>query len=292
MVLVLLISFALAGRAGFSWDAGWFWPSVAGELVVATNLNVFVTDQLFDTNIFDFTTNYFQAYDVPLATNDNVSTLRMTDRAGNTTTTNFDVILNYAGATNAPLVTLIWPQDGLAVSSSSCTIRGTMSDETGTLLAQIVSNDGTNIVTNTVSGLIERNNMFWLENVPLNGTNQISIQAVDASGKNVAVTNFTVYPRHLILTINSTPTGDDLYQPFGPVSGTVSDPSVTVIVNGTNATVRPDVNDTGTYNWNADSVRIRGLGTATFDAAAYAMGVGGGGTPSRTPKRWPQLTWK
>ena len=33
-----------------------------------------------------------------LATNDNFITLRVTDRAGNTTTTNFDVILDYSSA--------------------------------------------------------------------------------------------------------------------------------------------------------------------------------------------------
>ncbi|HEV2695897.1 MAG TPA: hypothetical protein VG347_23610 [Verrucomicrobiae bacterium] len=104
--------------------------------------------------------------------------------------------MDYTGATN-PLVTVIWPPDGSAVSGTNCTLRGTMSDETGTILAQVINNDGTNVVTNTVSGLIERNNMFWLENVPLNGTDQISIQATDASGLHTTVTNITLLPATL-----------------------------------------------------------------------------------------------
>jgi len=225
----------------------------------ATNQNAFVIDQTFDTNKFDFTTNQFQAYDVPLATNDNFITVRVTDRAGNTTTTNFDVVLDYTGATNPPAVSLIWPQDGMAVSGTNITIRGTMSDETGTILALVVNGDGT---TNTISGLVERNNMFWIENVPLNGTNQIMLQATDAAG-NITTNNLTLYPSDLIVTIDSTPTGDDLYKPSGSVSGTVSDPSATVTVNGTNATV----DDSG--NWVANNVPIIGRGTATFDVQAF-----------------------
>lgn len=153
----------------------------------------------------------------------------------------------------------------MAVCGTNITIRGTMSDETGTVQAQVVNGDGT---TNMIAGLVERNNMFWLENVPLNGTNQISIQAIDAAG-NVAVTNFTVKPDDLILTISSTPTGDDLWHGAGAVYGTVSDTNVTVTVNGTNAVVDGSyANADGTYNWMATGAPIYGEGTATFDAVA------------------------
>ena len=230
---------------------------------LATNQNAFVTDQTFDTNQVDFTTNYFHAYDVPLATNDNYITLRLTDRAGNTTTTNFDVVLDYTGATNPPVVNLIWPQDGMAVSGTNITIRGTMSDETGSIVAQIVDGDGN---TNTVPGIVERNNMFWIENVPVNGTSQISLQATDAAG-NVTTNNFTVTPSDLILTIDSTPTGDALYQGYGSVSGTISDSSYAVVVNGM-AVTNDYWTDGETWYWEVDNVPIYGQGTATFDAVA------------------------
>ena len=75
----------------------------------------------------------------------------MTDLAGNTATTNFSVTLDYTTATNPPVVNLIWPQDGMAVCGTNITIRGTMSDETGTIMAQIVDEDG-NTNTNAGSG--------------------------------------------------------------------------------------------------------------------------------------------
>jgi hypothetical protein len=255
-----LQGFANEPLASLSYD-------ISNALGVATNQNAFVTDQHFDTNAFDFTTNYFQAYDVPLATNANYITLRVTDRAGNMTTTNFNVTLDYTTATNPPVVGLIWPQDGWAVSGTNITIRGTMSDETGTIVAQVVNGDGT---TNEISGIVERNNMFWLENVPLNGTNQITLQATDAAG-NVTTTNFTVLPSSLTLTIDSTPTGDALYQSSGSVYGTVSDPSATVTVNG--VVVTNDYwTDGETWYWEVDNVPIYGQGTATFDVQATTGG--------------------
>ena len=120
-----------------------------------------------------------------------------------------------------------------------------------------------------MTGIVERNHMFWLENVPLNGTNHVTLQATDAAG-NVTVTNFTVKPSSLILTIISTPTGDDLYKPAGSVSGTVGDAGATVTVNGMTATVYPTANADSTYDWSADAVPNNGKGTATFDASAAA----------------------
>ena len=224
-----------------------------------TNLDAFVSDQQFDSNKFDFTTNFFQAYDVPLTTNDNFITLQVTDRAGNTTTTNFNVVLEYASATNPPVVNLIWPLPGTAVSGSTCTIRGTMSDETGTIVAQVVNGVGE---TNIVTGLIERNNQFWIEDVPLSGTNLVTIAATNAAGVGTNLV-FIILPSDIDLTIISTPTGDDLYKPFGTVSGTVT-PGSSVTINGVPACVD------GSGNWSTNDVPIRDKGTVTFDVVAVA----------------------
>jgi hypothetical protein len=253
--------------------------NISNALGMVSSIAGQVTDVAgYDPVYCKYMTNYFQCYDVPLTTNDNFITLRVTDQAGNTTTTNFDVVLDYTGATNPPVVNLIWPQDGMAVSGTNITIRGTMSDETGSIQAQIVDGGGN---TNLIAGLVERNGMFWIENVPLNGTSQISIQAVDAAG-NMATDNFTTMPSALTLTINSTPTGDDLYRPSGTVSGTVGDPDAVVTVNGMTATVDDSfANADGTYNWSADGVPIYGMGTATFDATAAAAS-GSGADLTRT----------
>ena len=249
-----------------------------------TQQDAFVTDQVFDTNQFDFTTNFFQAFDVPLTNGLNSLTLRATDRAGNTTTTQFTVTLDYTTATAPPVVNVIWPQDQMAVSGTSLTIRGTMSDETGTILAQVT--DANHNVT-PVPGLVERNNMFWIENVPLNatGSTPITIQATDAAG-NVTSVPLTVLPSSHTLTIDSTPTGTDLYQPSGSVTGSVGDASATVTVNGMPATITTENSD-GTYEWEADNVPIYGIGTATFDAVAISASTSsassGGGNSEMQP---------
>lgn len=142
-----------------------------------------------------------------------------------------------------------------------------------------MNGDGT---TNTLNGIVERNGMFWLENVPLNGTSQISIQATDGSGKKTATTYFSVSSSSLILTINSTPTGDDLWQRSGRVSGTVSAAGASVTVNGVTVTANTEVNSAGSYNWSANNVPNNGQGTeesaagsqgtAAYDASATANG--------------------
>ena len=227
-----------------------------------TNQPGYVTDQGFDTNRFDFTTNYFQCYDVPLTNGVNSLTVRVTDLAGNTSMTNFNVILDYTTATTPPVLNMIWPQDGMSVSGGSFTLRGTMSDETGTIVARVEDEDNN---VSTVDGLVERNGMFWVEDLPLSdGDNTVTVTATDAAG-NVTTTSMTVSESDVGLTIVSTPTGNGLCQPSGTVSGTisVSDPtSWSVSVNGTNA----EVNDSG--YWEADNVPINGSGTAVFDAVA------------------------
>lgn len=239
---------------------------ISNALGVISNQPGFVVGQVFNTNEFDFTTNDFQCYDLQLTNGLNVITLRVADLAGNVTTTNLFVTLDYSSATNPPVVSLVWPQDGWAVSGTNCTIRGTISDETGTIVAQVVNGDG---ATNTVQGDVERNGKFWLDNVPLNGTNRIRIQATDAAG-NVTMTNLTIYPGEVELTIDSAPAGVDLYQFRGYVAGTVSDPDCTVWINGMEVTNY--WTDGQTAHWWADDAPICGQGTATFDAAAYAPG--------------------
>jgi hypothetical protein len=226
---------------------------------------VAVVDQYFDTNKFDFTTNWFQGYDIALATNENVITLRVADLAGNVTMTNFTVILDYSTATNAPEVQLLWPTNDTHLSGDSFYIRGHINDETATVVAQQVDGEGG---TNTVIGLVERNGRFWVEGLPLSaGTNEWELIATDAAG-NVTVTNVSVVRSEVVITITSTPTGESLYEPTGTVSGTISDPAYTVTVNGEEAAV----DEYG--NWYAENVPNNGPGTATFDVVVEPTGGG------------------
>ena len=240
---------------------------LTNALGTVSNVDGFVTDQVFDSKLVDFTTNYFQCYDIPLTNGLNQITLRVWDRAGNMTTTNIAVTLDYTLATVPPVMNLIWPQDGMQISGGNFTLRGTLNDETAGVVAQIVdANNNTNIVT----GIVERNGMFWVENLPLtNGDNILTVTATDAAG-NVSTTNITVSESAIALTINSTPTGDALYKPSGTVGGSISDPGYTVWVNGVQANTNYNAGN-GVWYWQANNVPIYGRGTMTFDAEAFPM---------------------
>src|ERR1035437_2393365 len=114
------------------------------------NQQGFVVHQHYDTNTFAFTTNYFQCFDIALALGSNTITLRATDWAGNTAVTNLTYTFSTNDDTTAPVITLAWPQDGMKITGTSFTLRGRLDDPTATVLAQIVSPDGT---TNAVAGL-------------------------------------------------------------------------------------------------------------------------------------------
>src|SRR5262249_4143794 len=74
---------------------------ISNAIVVITNQQGFVKDSYYDTNRLEFTTNYFQCYDLELTNGTNNITVRVSDLAGNVTTTNFNVTLDYTGDTTA-----------------------------------------------------------------------------------------------------------------------------------------------------------------------------------------------
>jgi hypothetical protein len=73
-----------------------------------------------------------------------------------------------------------------------------------------------NGATNEAVGLVERNGMFWLEDLPLAaGTNTIELTATDAAG-NVNTTSFNLVQSSVTLTIESTPRGEVCHERCGP----------------------------------------------------------------------------
>jgi hypothetical protein len=83
------------------------------------------------------------------------------------------------------------------------------------LPARIVNANG---ATNEAMEIVERNGMFWVENLSLAaGTNTIELTATDAAG-NVNMTSFNVVQNGLILTIDSTPEREASSEPFGTSS--------------------------------------------------------------------------
>jgi hypothetical protein len=68
-----------------------------------------------------------------------VITLRVADLAGNVTTTNFTVTLDFSTDAEAPTLELRWPTNDMHLSGDSFYIRGRINDETASLAAEWVA---------------------------------------------------------------------------------------------------------------------------------------------------------
>ena len=218
-----------------------------------TNQPVLVEGQDYSTNTMEFTTNYFQAYDVPLTNGVNVLTLHATDLAGNLTTLTTNI--NYVTTTNPPAVNLVWPQDGMQISGSNLTIQGQVDDPTATATVAVVDANGN---TNTFNGLTGRDGNFWIENVPLNaGTNLLMVTVTNAAG--VSTTTLNLYQSSVNLTFNAVAAGDT------NVTCSIDTDGYTVWVNGNEAT------DNGDGTWTAQITPI-GIGGGLVIAEAVPDG--------------------
>jgi hypothetical protein len=246
--------------------------NAAGSL---TNQQVLVVDQYCDTNIWEFTTNYFQAFDVALTNGVNIIAIHATDQAGNTAVTNFSFTLDYSNDTNAPAIQLGWPQNGARICASNFTWRGWVDDPTANVLVSVIDAGG---MTNSFEVLVEREGNFWAENIPLSeGTNVLNLFVSDAAN-NVSSTNITVINLPSGLTVD--PVSVDLMGPvLASVSGTIGLSDHTVWVNGVRAT---QTNGT----WVAADVPARG-GTVVIQARAIPNsdngGNGSGGSANQNP---------
>jgi hypothetical protein len=120
------------------------------------------------------------------------------------------------------------------------------------------------IYTNVYAGAVDRNGNFWLENLPLTaGTNMFTIKVTDAVG-NTSKTNISVVQSTLVLTVNPVTPDSQLWQPTVNLTGTISDPTYAVWVNG----VKGHNNGNGT--WSANNVPNNNGSAASFTATAYA----------------------
>jgi hypothetical protein len=235
--------------------------NVTYDLNGQTNQSGFITSSFLDTNLFAYTTNFFQCYDLLLDEGTNFITLHATDPAGNIVTTNFNVVLDYASATN-PTVQLTWPQDKLELCGDSFTVRGWTEDAAAEVFARITDNNGN---TNQVTGLVERTGKVWVENLPLNaGTNFVTLVVTNSAGLS-SETNFTVVKSSMTLAVTSIE--GSLWLPVVNVSGTISDPTASISVNGIQGT------NNGDGTWSAAKVPVPEGGVASFDVNATPAGA-------------------
>jgi hypothetical protein len=225
------------------------------------NLDVFVSDKEWDAKKFDWSKYYFQGYDIDLEPGTNIITFHC-EIAGNLLSTNIEIVFATAGDTNPPVIKPVWPTSGMFISSTTFTARGTLDDYTASMKG-VISGGGQ---TNEIEGLVERNGTFWVENIPvLAETNLLTLISTDAAG-NASQANLVIYKGGAGLVIESTPKGDDLWKPFGVVTGRVN-PNYEVYVNGAKAEVSPD------GHWRVEKAPIYGTGTATFDVTAVPAGA-------------------
>lgn len=153
---------------------------ITNAMGLRTNKDGYVTKQWFDTNLFAFTTNWFECLDIQLTNGANLIVLYATDLAGNVRTNTYTYVLDYSGDSSPPSIGISWPQNGAEISGTSFTLRGSVDDATANMVVQMT---GTNGVTNVANGLVERNGNFWVENLPLGGgTSSLVITATDAAG--------------------------------------------------------------------------------------------------------------
>ncbi len=249
---------------------------------LVTNQQAFVLGQAYDTNTMEFTTNWFQAFDVEVTNGPNTFTFHAMDLAGNLTTTNVTFTLDYAAKTNSPVIQLFWPQEGAKISGSNpYTWRGWVQDFTAKVAASVIDVYGN---TNVYDAVVERDGKFWVENLPApTGISLLQLTVTDVAG-NVSTTNIAVDTSPVVMTINAPQVSVD--QVYCAVNGTINSSDYTVWVNGTKALLTGD-------SWLATNVPVSAGGTAVFQARAIpssdndgygsAAGTGGGsGAVSRS----------
>jgi hypothetical protein len=199
-----------------------------------TNQPVLITGQSYSADTWEFTTNFFQAFDVRLTNGENALTVYAMDRAGNVTTLTTNVW--YVPDTNPPTLRLDWPQNGMVVCGSALVVQGWVSDPTAGVTASL---NGTNVFPAAVG----RDGVFWVENVPLSaGTNYLSLTATDTAG-HATTTNL------ILFTGDSGLTMDPITPNQTTVTGKIQATNATVWVNGVQATVNGNT-------WTAQNVPL------------------------------------
>lgn len=247
---------------GYSTDAVWSVScTLSNALGIETNITALATEQDFGSS----TTNHFQCFDVELTNGLNALTVRVSDLAGNVSTTNLNLTFETTNDFVAPLLTVLWPQTGSKLGADTFTLRARLDDETASLNATLVGGSGT---TNEYAGLVERNGAVWVEGLTLEaGTNWLTLTATDAAG-NPCTTNLMLIRSSVNVTVADIPE-NQLNQATVEVSGTISVTGYEVWANGVQGTV------TGT-DWTAPGVPLPPGGSAIIAITVFPIGSSGG----------------
>src|SRR5204863_8493255 len=116
-----------------------------------------------DPETLELVENWFECLDIPLCEGDNAITIRVTDEAGNVSTTIHHYTLDYSGDTTPPNVEVLWPTSETEISGDTFTLRGTVDDFTAKVTVTLNNYE----TTETYDAIVERNGKFWVEDMPL-----------------------------------------------------------------------------------------------------------------------------
>jgi len=154
-------------------------------------------------------------------------------------------VLDFSNWTNPPEIKILWPSNETSIAGSMFTLQAQVADPTTTIHVS-VSRPSTPPL-GFDDAIVEHNGRVIVKDLPLeDGTNVISVVAKDAAG-NSSITNLNIYGSPVKITIRPINQNQSNRQ-FVNVSGMISDASLTVWVNGQQATVSTN------GQWQADNV--------------------------------------
>ena len=178
--------------------------------------------------------NTFEAKGIQLTPGPNSITAKATD--GNGRTASDTIIVNY----NQLSISITYPSEGEVLSTPSVSVEG------------IISDPSAYVEVNGIPASVSSGGSFIAHGITLfEGTNLITAQGVNTTGRTAEDTVRVYYqPLSLPLSIRvlSPTEGSGIETPYFTVSGVVSDPTATVIINDTIAKVEDNFFSASIYS--------------------------------------------
>lgn len=193
----------------------------------------------------EINTNHFECSNIPLAKGTNLINLHTIFYDGRTLTNQVTYVLDLSNWTNPPEIKILWPSNETSIAGSMFTLQAQVADPTTAIHVLVSRPSAPPLEFN--DAIVEHDGRVIVKDLPLeDGTNVISVVAKDAAG-NSSTTNLNIYGSPVKITMRPINL-EQLNQQFVAVSGMISDASLTVWVNGQQATVSTN------GQWQADNV--------------------------------------
>ncbi len=178
--------------------------------------------------------NTFEAKGIQLTPGPNSITAKATD--GNGRTASDTIIVNY----NQLSISITYPSEGEVLSTPSVSVEG------------IISDPSAYVEVNGIPASVSSGGSFIAHGITLlEGTNMITAQGVNTAGQTAEDTVRVYYQplsSPLSIRVLSPTEGSEIETPYFTVSGVVSDPTATVIINDTIAKVEDNFFSASIYS--------------------------------------------